>query len=97
LVSRAQNILDHPVVQKAASVKGFHIDEAYNGIAVAAWRNQPNHSAYNTKIFQKLEAFKTANPNATGQQCYNVLMNIANQAKVAIVNNPNVHLNNLIF
>lgn len=97
LISRSNDIMNHKVVQKAALVKGFHIDEAYNAFKVATWRNQPNHNAYTQRIVDKLNNFIQNNPNATGTQCYNALINITNQAKAAINNNPNVHLNDLIF
>lgn len=35
--------------------------------------------------------------NLTPDQAYSELVNILNQAKQAIINNPNTHLNNLIF
>lgn len=100
IISRASNITEHVVVQRAtqaASNQGFHIDSALNGVAVAAWRNQPNHSNYNNIIFNKLELFYQSNSNATPLQCYNQLQLIIQQAKTAIVNNPNTHLNDLIF
>lgn len=102
IISRANEIVGHDVVQKATqSLKskreGFHIDSALNGIAVAAWRNQPNHNAYNNRIITRLTDFKKLNPNATPDQCYDELIDIISDAKAAIINNPNVHLNNLIF
>lgn len=100
ILPRASIITSHPVVQRATQTlinKGFHVDQAMNGIAVAAWRNQPNHNNYNNRIFSKLESFYTNNPNATPNQCYNHLQLIIQQAKTAIINNPNLHLNDLIF
>lgn len=72
----------------------FKANEALNGIAVAAWRNQPNHNAYNALIRSKLDALPT---NLNPDQAYTALVNILNQAKQAIINNPNTHLNDLIF
>lgn len=98
IIPWAYNIQIHSVVQKAAkSSDAFHLNEALNGIAVASWRNQPNHQAYNNKIWGKLEAYRISKPNATPQECYNKLLEIINQAKQAIINNPNTHLNNLVF
>ncbi|MCX8525019.1 AHH domain-containing protein [Chryseobacterium formosus] len=98
IIPWAYNIQTHPIVQKAAkSMNAFHLNEALNGIAVASWRNQPNHNLYNNRIFNKLEQFKQAYPNATPDQCYNKLIEIINQAKQAIINNPNSHLNDLVF
>ena len=100
IIPRGSQIIEHEVVQRAAKAttnQGFHIDQALNGIAVATWRNQPNHHQYNNKIYDKLQFYIQQNPNATPTQCYNQLMIILNQAKQAIINNPNVHLNNLNF
>ena len=100
LIPRGSQIINHEVVQRAAQAninEGFHIDQALNGIAVATWRNQPNHTNYNNKIYEKLQFYIQQNPNATPTQCYNQLMIILNQAKQAVINNPNVHLNNLNF
>ena len=52
---------------------------------------------YINRIFNKLEQFNQLNPNATPDQCYSKLMEIINQAKQAIINNPNSHLNDLVF
>lgn len=100
IIPRGSQIIEHEVVQRAAKAttnQGFHIDQALNGIAVATWRNQRNHHQYNNKIYDKLQFYIQQNPNATPSQCYNQLMIILNQAKQAIINNPNVHLNNLNF
>lgn len=100
IIPRGSQIVNHPVVQKAATAAandGFHIDNVLNGVAVATWRNQPNHNAYNNLIKTKLDNFIANHPNATPTECYNELMDIIHDAKQAIINNPNVHLNNLIF
>ncbi|PRB06183.1 hypothetical protein CQ046_03170 [Chryseobacterium sp. MYb7] len=95
IIPWAYNIQTHPIVQKAAkSMNAFHLNEALNGIAVASWRNQPNHHAYNNRIFTKLQALPS---NLTAEQSYVELMKIINQAKQAIINNPNTHLNDLVF
>ncbi|GEM_PF-3417436 len=86
---------NNAIVQKAAkSANAFHLNEALNGIAVASWRNQPNHHAYNTRILNKLNDLPS---NLTSDQAYNNLLIILNQAKQAVINNPNTHLNDLIF
>ena len=85
----------HTVIQKAAkSENAFHMNEVFNGLAVAAWRNQPNHNAYDSLIKSKLDALPS---NLTNDQAYSALTNILNQARQAIINNPNTHLNDLIF
>ncbi len=97
ILPRGTQIIEHEVVQKAAKStlnQGFHIDSALNGIAVATWRNQPNHNIYNALIKSKLDALPS---NLTPNQAYTQLLSILNQAKQAIINNPNTHLNDLIF
>ena len=97
IIPRGSQIIGHPIVQKAAKAltnQGFHIDQALNGIAVASWRNQPNHNQYNNLIKLKLDALPS---NLTPNQAYAEVVNILNQAKQAIVNNPNTHLNDLNF
>jgi hypothetical protein len=85
----------HDAIQKAAkSSHAFHMDDALNGIPVEAWRNQPNHPAFNSLIKAKLDAIST---NLSNEATYNAVLNIINQAKQAILNNPNVHINNITF
>ena len=98
IIPRAKSIVEHKIVQEAAKSKNaFHIDEALNGIAVASWRNQPNHFTYSNKILEKLNFYKTSNPNATPQDCYNFLTNLINDVRIWVVNNPNSHLNDIVL
>ncbi|WP_310556020.1 AHH domain-containing protein [Flavobacterium sp.] len=100
IIPRGSLLLNNEVVQRAAteaSNQGFHIDSALNGIAVATWRNQPNHNNYNNLILKKLDKFYELNPNATPLQCYNYLTDLIGDIKHWIVNNPNSHLNNLVL
>ncbi len=72
------------VVQQAAkSGNAFHMNEALNGIAVAAWRNQPNHNLYNQRV---QELFNALPSSLTPDEAYNAITNIVN-----------THLNDLIF
>lgn len=87
----------HDIIQKAAKKNGtnpFHMNDALNGVPVASWRNQPNHNVYNNLIKGKLDAIPS---NLTPDQAYSRLLDIVNEAKQAIINNPNTHLNDLIF
>lgn len=86
----------HDVVQLAAQ-DGFHMNEALNGIPSLS---NTNHPAYNTRIFNKLEALKTSlqaagnwNPNKARIE----LEKLANDIRTIIVANPNTPLNDLIF
>lgn len=89
---------NNTVIQRAAkSGSAFHMNEALNGIAVAAWRNQPNHTAYNNLINTKLNNFINLNPNATPQECYEFLTDLIDNIRTWVVNNPNSHLNDLVL
>ena len=91
-------IKNHSIIQKAAkSGSAFHMNEALNGIAVASWRNQPNHFTYTNLIKSKLDAFQLANPNATPQQCYNFVSNLIQQIRTWVISHPNSHLNDLVL
>lgn len=85
-------------VQRAAKYgSAFHMNEALNGIAVAAWRNQPNHQTYNNVINGKLDAFRNSNPNATPQECYEFITDLIQDIRTWVVNNPNSHLNEIVL
>ncbi|WP_347921818.1 AHH domain-containing protein [Pontimicrobium sp. SW4] len=86
---------NNPVVQKAAnSIYTFHMNDVMNGIAVAAWRNQPNHNLYNQKVQALFDALpESLTPDEAFEQVNNIVTNIRN----AIIDNPNTHLNDLIF
>ncbi len=89
---------ENPVVQKAAkSNQAFHMNEALNGIPLSTSIHMGSHPSYSGKIFQKLEAFRLANPNATPDQCYNEVADIINDVRTAIANNPTTHINQLNF
>ncbi len=88
----------HEVIQRAAkSGSAFHMNEALNGIAVAAWRNQPNHNVYNNTIKTKLNDYILDHPNATPQQCYNFISSLIEDVRSWVVSNPNSHLNDLVL
>ncbi|WP_046759086.1 AHH domain-containing protein [Kordia jejudonensis] len=86
----------HEAVQQAAKAgNAFHMNEALNGIAVAAWRNQPNHNLYNERVADKLNQILNSSSNV--DEVYQGLNNFIESLKSIIVNNPNTHLNDLIF
>ncbi len=97
ILSWAASISEHSVIQKAASIGSFHMNQVLNGVAVAAWRNQPNHNLYTQRVFQRLEAFRQFNPNATPQECNTFLIDLISDIRTAIVNNPDLHLNEITF
>lgn len=92
------SIRNHDVIQKAAkSGSAFHINEALNGLAVASWRNQPNHNVYNSIVNNKLDDFVNTFPNANPDQCYTFVSNLVSDIRDWVISNPNSHLNDLIL
>lgn len=73
------------------------MNEALNGLAVAAWRNQPNHNIYNNLIQSKLDDFNSLYPHATSEEAYNFVSDLISDVRDWVVNNPNLHLNDLIL
>lgn len=92
-------VRNHDVVQKAAkSGSAFHMNEALNGIAVAAWRNQPNHNTYNNLIKTRLDNYiNVQNPNATPQECYDFVYDLIQDIRDWVISHPNSHLNDLVL
>ncbi|MEH3115204.1 AHH domain-containing protein [Pedobacter terrae] len=88
----------HEVVQRAAKANGanpFHMNSALNGVAVATWKNQPNHYAYDNRVVERLNEILSSNP--TPQQANEQIGDLIDNIRNAIINNPNSHLNDLIF
>ncbi|WP_425659893.1 AHH domain-containing protein [Tenacibaculum ascidiaceicola] len=91
----SRNLRTHRAIQKAAKSKTspFHIDEFLNGISVDKWRNQPNH-LYDRRIRELLDAIPSGlSPEDTFSRLELIIKNV----KEVIKNNPNTHLNDLIF
>lgn len=90
---------NHDVIQKASkSGNAFHMNEALNGIAVEAWRNQPNHNNYNNLILTKLNDFiNLQNPNATPQECYDFVSDLVQDIRDWVITHPSSHLNELVL
>lgn len=92
----SRNLRTHRAIQKAAKSKTspFHIDEFLNGIPVDKWRNQPNHHLYDRRIRELLDAIPSGlSPEDTFSRLELIIKNV----KEVIKNNPNTHLNDLIF
>lgn len=86
------------IVQKAAeSGNAFHMNEALNGIPLNTSVHNGSHSAYDNIIEQKFINFRNNNPNATPQECYDFLVNLINNIRTWILNNPTSHINNLVL
>lgn len=89
----------HEVVQKAAQSKeAFHLNEALNGIPLDKdIVHLGSHPEYDKLIQGKLDTFMKSNPNATPDECYKKIMEIIQEVRTAIANNPNTPVNNLKF
>lgn len=88
----------HKLIQRAAkSANAFHMNEALNGIPLSTLVHNGSHAHYDGIIVQKMDDFIILYPNATPDQCYTQLMIIIQQAKTAILNNPNTPINLLNF
>lgn len=70
------------------------MNDALNGFSIQAWRNQPNHNIYDTRVQALLNSISSdLNPNETAQ----ALESIITLIRGAIEANPTQHLNNLLF
>ncbi|KOF02527.1 hypothetical protein OB69_11390 [Roseivirga seohaensis subsp. aquiponti] len=89
----------HTVIQKAASssTNPFHMNDILNGIPVATWRNQPNHNAYNQRVRDALDAIDRDFPSLTPDEAVNKLKPLIQRIRQAILDNPNTHINDIIF
>ncbi len=89
----------HEVVQRAArSGNAFHMNEALNGIPLNIGVHGGSHPAYDQRIMNRLsEIADFYGPNMTPQQAYNGLIDLINDVRIAVINNPNVPINQLIF
>jgi hypothetical protein len=92
----SRNLKTHDAIQKAAKSKTnpFHIDEVLNGVPVKNWRNQFNHNAYDIRVRNLLNDIPS---NLSPEETFERLKIIITNLKDVIKNNPNVHLNDLIF
>ncbi|WP_167398261.1 AHH domain-containing protein [Flavobacterium crocinum] len=89
------NKLLEPAIQKAAkSQHAFHMNEALNGIPLDKAIHSGSHPHYDSLIQARLNAIPA---NATPDQAYAKVLDLINDVKDAIKNNPNVPLNQLIF
>jgi hypothetical protein len=89
------NLQTNPVIQRAArSENAFHMNEALNGIPLSTAVHSGSHGNYDARILQKLNAIPA---NLTPNQTYDELMNILNQVRTAIANNPTTPINQLNF
>jgi hypothetical protein len=89
------NLQTNPIIQKAAkAAEAFHMNEALNGIPLSTAVHNGSHLEYDKIIKRYLDAVPT---NATPKECYDAVETIINRVRIAIANNPNTPINQLIF
>ncbi len=86
------------VIQQAAkSSKQFHKNEALNGIAVNSIYHG-NHPTYSNYIASKLEEIRVdliSSNNYNPETAYDALLQLVNDVRTTIINNPNTHINQI--
>lgn len=87
------------VIQKAAkSANAFHMNSALNGIPLTTAVHNGSHAAYDQRVVDRLlEIRNTYGPNMTPDQAYAGLMDLIQDIKTAILNNPGTPINNIVF
>ena len=91
------------LVQKAASGKDdvFHLNEILNGIPLTALQHNGSHNLYNDRVKAHLVNIKNslmANGQFNPENASNAIENLINNIiKPAILNNPNIPLNQIVF
>lgn len=74
------------------------MNEVLNGIPLNTAIHSVSHSAYDQRVLTRLNQIKNLyGPNMTPQQAYNGLSDLISDIRTAIINNPNTHINQLIF
>ncbi|HFA50979.1 MAG TPA: hypothetical protein ENJ95_18365 [Bacteroidetes bacterium] len=91
----------HLVLQQAA--KGFgndawHPNELANGINLSTARHNGSHTNYNNRVFAELETIlANYNGNISPEDAMTEVRILMDRIRTAINNNPNTHINDLIF
>lgn len=88
------------VLQKAGSAGlPFHPDDVMNGIGLGPAQHMGNHPQYTEKVRLALLDIYNQNggANMTPQVAYTKVVDLINTIKVAIIANPTVKVNDLIF
>ncbi|MCR9134180.1 MAG: AHH domain-containing protein [bacterium] len=92
-----QKFWDHPLVQKAAranpenltdGIDPFHMNMPSNGWPVHKSRHTSNHQNYSDQIFDELEDWMLANPNASPEEAATALAQWQIALKNTIGDNP---------
>lgn len=85
----------HRAIQKAAkSSKAFHMNSALNGIPLNTSVHVGSHAEYDRQIMLLLNDIDV---NLTPEQTADAIEAVIIHVKNTILNNPNTHINNLVF
>ncbi len=85
----------HPAVQKAAkSSNAFHMNEALNGVPLTTAVHNGSHANYDNLVQIRLNNIDL---NQTPNEVYDEVLDIINDIRTAILNNPTTPLNQLTF
>jgi hypothetical protein len=84
------------IVQKASkSGNAFHMNEALNGIPLNNAVHNGSHANYDLAIQTKFDQFNAT--NATPDECYDFLVDLIQDIRTWIANNPNTPINQIIL
>ena len=87
----------HPAIQKAAKKDGmspFHLNDLINGIPLDNVIHNGSHPDYDNAVRMALDLIPS---NATPAQAYDEVVQLINRIRVAIANNPNLKINEIVF
>jgi uncharacterized membrane protein YgcG len=87
------------VIQKAASARfPFHVQDILNGVPLTAAQHLGSHPQYTERVRIALQQIKLSHgANLTPEIAYQEIVNLTNRIKAAILANPNVSIENIIF
>lgn len=89
--------IENIVQQAAKDPRAFHMNEAINGIPLENTVHFGSHPNYDNRVLQRFELLNDTFQNITPEQAYDGLIDIIHDIKTAIINNPNTHIDDLIF
>ncbi|MBK9733488.1 MAG: hypothetical protein IPO92_00405 [Saprospiraceae bacterium] len=98
LIQQAVNIQTHNLAQTAAksSKNSFHLhDPVNNGYSIHKDLHSGGSPLWNSQVLKRMEDKWDENPTMTPETAANIIKEIQIKCKLAIVNNPNTHINNI--
>ncbi len=87
------------VIQLAAQSRfPFHVQDILNGIPLSSIQHYGPHDVYTRRVREALEEVKARyGSGLTPEIAKNELISLTNKIRTAILNNPNLHLNDIVF